>query len=348
MLRGFRESLRPFADDRGRRCGFVREWRVSSVEKPPKHWAHLTEVRQDLLIGNAALMHAPSLLVMTLLGWSGWQAWVLVIAAEIPIIWALSPIVTRPLFYPLSHIYRHQVVASGACASCGYSLAGLPVAPDGYIDCPECRAGWRVDRLRRLEPTEGAERRRELRSKLPPVLRLAGGMHSTDHRDRPASLLTFRPGRVWSSDYGFACRDAATSIRQPGQTRSAAVMVACFLAAAAVFLIGLTIGNATGPAPWLQYVVLVLFAVLLFSGFAAGVSDLFADPEQIQRATLGKGLCPSCWELLEGIPPDTDGCTMCPECGSSWRLPEPLTPSASAPAPAPHSQSSPARPETSR
>jgi hypothetical protein len=32
------------------------------------------------------------------------------------------------------------------CPSCGYGLAGLSPAGDGFVECPECGAGWRVGR----------------------------------------------------------------------------------------------------------------------------------------------------------------------------------------------------------
>lgn len=38
-------------------------------------------------------------------------------------------------------------LAEGLCPSCGYPLAGLPSAGDGCVECPECAAAWRADRL---------------------------------------------------------------------------------------------------------------------------------------------------------------------------------------------------------
>jgi hypothetical protein len=36
---------------------------------------------------------------------------------------------------------------------------------------------------------------------------------------------------------------------------------------------------------------------------------------------LAKPQCPGCDHLLTGVPPQQDGCTICPECGAAWRLP---------------------------
>ncbi len=38
-------------------------------------------------------------------------------------------------------------LAHRKCASCGYSLDDLPKADDGCVQCPECQAAWRFDRL---------------------------------------------------------------------------------------------------------------------------------------------------------------------------------------------------------
>ncbi len=38
-------------------------------------------------------------------------------------------------------------------------------------------------------------------------------------------------------------------------------------------------------------------------------------------AWLGLGLCPACGYSIAEIEPEEDGCRVCPECGSAWRLP---------------------------
>jgi len=34
------------------------------------------------------------------------------------------------------------------------------------------------------------------------------------------------------------------------------------------------------------------------------------------------GRCPACGYEIMNLPPDSDGCTVCPECGSAWRCHE--------------------------
>lgn len=38
-------------------------------------------------------------------------------------------------------------LAMGQCGSCGYDLADLHPTDDGFLNCPECNAAWRADRV---------------------------------------------------------------------------------------------------------------------------------------------------------------------------------------------------------
>ncbi len=58
----------------------------------------------------------------------------------------------RPFRKPEAH---HEIAARLGdrmlhrlhCPTCAYPLAGLAVAPDGCIQCPECGAAWKADRV---------------------------------------------------------------------------------------------------------------------------------------------------------------------------------------------------------
>jgi hypothetical protein len=39
-----------------------------------------------------------------------------------------------------------------------------------------------------------------------------------------------------------------------------------------------------------------------------------------REALLGEQCCPGCGYRLAELPPDDDGCRVCPECGGAWRL----------------------------
>jgi hypothetical protein len=32
-------------------------------------------------------------------------------------------------------------------------------------------------------------------------------------------------------------------------------------------------------------------------------------------------MCPACGHSLTGLAPESDGCTVCPECGAAWKIP---------------------------
>ena len=62
-----------------------------------------------------------------------------------------------------------------------------------------------------------------------------------------------------------------------------------------------------------------------FIGFG-GIMGLFyslyiwRSPKHARRAMLRSGLCPACAYKLDGVEPDADACTVCPECGAAWRV----------------------------
>lgn len=43
--------------------------------------------------------------------------------------------------------------------------------------------------------------------------------------------------------------------------------------------------------------------------------------DHARDAMLGYDLCPHCAHGLRGIPPEPDGCVVCPECGAAWKTP---------------------------
>lgn len=55
--------------------------------------------------------------------------------------------------------YWRQILASrqhkGACLACGYALEGTTIAGDGCLQCPECGAAWKAERVRAGEPPVG-------------------------------------------------------------------------------------------------------------------------------------------------------------------------------------------------
>ena len=63
--------------------------------------------------------------------------------------------------------------------------------------------------------------------------------------------------------------------------------------------------------------VFVLALVVLLAAHAAG--HMLYAPRVLEQPRARRA-CAGCDYDLEGIPPEADGCTLCPECGAAWRL----------------------------
>lgn len=70
------------------------------------------------------------------------------------------------------------------------------------------------------------------------------------------------------------------------------------------------------------------FLPLLFVGpllipFTVASRATRISAADIARQYVRAGLCPSCGYRLPDVPPEPDGCRVCPECGGAWRPPGP-------------------------
>jgi hypothetical protein len=72
-----------------------------------------------------------------------------------------------------------------------------------------------------------------------------------------------------------------------------------------------------GP-PWFLVAALWLAAVL-FSGHRL-IRSLRTRAPVIAAIELSNNRCPSCGYDLEAQGPQSDGCTVCPECGGAWQM----------------------------
>ena len=72
---------------------------------------------------------------------------------------------------------------------------------------------------------------------------------------------------------------------------------------------------------WPFAVALALFVAAAYAACRA----LFVLQMALNRTV---GLCPTCDHDLAARPAEPDGCTLCPECGSAWRMRDDTTPTA--------------------
>lgn len=113
--------------------------------------------------------------------------------------------------------------------------------------------------------------------------------------------------------------DARMNMRGAGGTRLRLVIAV---------VIGATIGAASwiaadkslGPQDRIGSVVVALIVAVLtgYGGWRLGVRAprIEGVAERLRRCRL----CLCCGYDLEGLTPESDGCTVCPECGGAWAL----------------------------
>lgn len=85
--------------------------------------------------------------------------------------------------------------------------------------------------------------------------------------------------------------------------------------------------NWVGPAWWTNFTtqpVVEALGVVMSVAFAAAVILMcWSHWVLVERDAYVLGRqCPACEYDIGELKPDPDGCTVCPECGGAWRLPE--------------------------
>lgn len=225
-----------------------------------------------------------------------------------------------PAFCDRGHQFIHQAVQEGYCPACGDRLADTRQQPDGMVACPHCSAVWRGDRLR--DPLLYQDRW-ERRCRLPQVRRVATLTPYKDHRGRPTNLALFRARRRVEGDYATRCNEAALAIHATVSGRGALMSLLVLAVGAAAFVAVIQSARTSLGASPIIYAVLPIVAFTILGAFMVRCGEVLVRRDTIESETLARGLCPSCWAGLAGLHRGDDGCTMCAECGSSWRVPEP-------------------------
>ncbi len=147
-------------DDRGATCKLVpppEQWPKASWRGRPREsldhamsaeweWATKASGAFGALAGASMVltMSAARWLLQPLPPIPGW------IGSILPAI--VAGVLFRPAYLPVARYQRHKLgarlrdayVRTGRCASCGYSLAGLPATDAGCVECPECSHAWRI------------------------------------------------------------------------------------------------------------------------------------------------------------------------------------------------------------
>ncbi len=145
---------------------------------------------------------------------------------------------------------------------------------------------------------------------------------TTDHRGRRCSIRDPAWVIVRLPD-GEAARRFAARLNARVRFRADLLVVFAGLVLGIVASTALTMLSSS-PEPW--WIRVGLGVLMVFLGGALGA--LLAGPlsahetRHVVRVYLSERICPSCAYPLAGVRLEPDGCTVCPECGTAWRLPQ--------------------------
>lgn len=144
---------------------------------------------------------------------------------------------------------------------------------------------------------------------------------TNDHRGRPCPIRDPAWVMVRLPD-GEAARRFAARLNARVRFRADLLVVGLGLA------VGITASSVVtqafaSQAPWAVRVcvgaLMVAAGGLLGLALAGPLSG--RETRHVISVYLAERLCPSCAYSLAGISAAADACTVCPECGTAWRLP---------------------------
>jgi hypothetical protein len=216
------------------------------------------------------------------------------------------------------------ILAEGLCPACGYNFVGLSPSDDRCIECPECGSAWNAARVARAYPfITGAPDTTPVRAANALLGELLGeGLLSDDDRGNPARLVAPRlrlPLKAASGEMRERLRAARHAYSRGGAWIRWPIALLLLL----LMLVGLAVAVILAVAPLGRTsVVSVLLGALVSFALAAGV--LFGNfgyrAATIVRCMKSEQLCPSCATDLHSLPPEADGCRICPLCLAAWRF----------------------------
>lgn len=230
-------------------------------------------------------------------------------------------------------------VSEGWCGSCAYSLRGLPADESGLLHCPECGAAWLSSRITK-NPDEHSPAmahlhqygwfHRFLSSKYADAL----SRPIPDDRGRIVTVLDPQLRLLESRLRQSLPRQHKRAWRR-AMNRPTRAYRWCFKFGAVVCVFAilnilnvLTSFSVHSTAPrqgntsisnmmvWAYVGIVFIFMPIMVTIYRVGMRRSL--PAQA-RAVLKIGMCPTCAKTIMDLPPEPDGCVICPGCRSAWR-----------------------------
>jgi hypothetical protein len=219
-----------------------------------------------------------------------------------------------------------SIVAEGLCGCCGQSLRSLPVEADGCVQCAECGAAWRWQRVTRpyWQATPA------FRDDVDFVYRLFGLVP----RKRKLMTADDRGRYVRAMDSWLILMSRTVQARytteQRRRLRRAARRVGRALRLGMVAL-SIAFAGAMAATVWLTSrdpdaliaVSAVMAVFLVFTVPTTLLGHAGYHPARVARALARLNVCGCCGSPLEGEV-ESDGCKVCTCCGSAWKSPASL------------------------
>lgn len=211
------------------------------------------------------------------------------------------------------------LIEEGLCPSCGYNFFGLVADAEELLHCPECGAAWRAERIRRTQPFASGANMADANTVVTVASAAWTGKDDRDIR-RPFVHPRLRKESKAANDDAIRARLA---LAKAEISRTGWLLRWCVALLLLISAVGMAAAILIWGRPGMASKLAGLVPVLLFAGL--GLWALFGNfcysIRKIKLAMLRQNLCPSCAAPLDGLPPETDGRTVCSACLGAWQMP---------------------------
>lgn len=147
-----------------------------------------------------------------------------------------------------------------------------------------------------------------------------------DDRGRSVHVsFHFTPGAASMKRIGMTegeVFDMNWMLRRERVRRTAFLLGIIYLFALLIFIPILVMMSGAAAPPVGTEVILVVLCVV--PAFVVWHFIARGAPGRMRSVLIRLGRCASCGYALTGLTSEDDGCTVCPECGSAWKLPDPV------------------------